>query len=99
MKKLFFGLILLVVVPGFSATGEGSLPLFFVQNSGMGDASVRYFVQTAETQAAFAAGSVTFRIGGEQVQVRFAGADLSATLQGIEPLAARANFFLGQGRD
>ena len=96
MNRLVFALMCMAVVPGFSATRENSLPLFFVQNAGTADASVRYIVETSEMQAAFAGDSATFRIHGEQVQVRFEGANTGAALEGIEALAARANFFVGQ---
>src|SRR5579864_4217403 len=96
MNRLVFSLMCLAVIPGFPATKESSLPLFFVQNGGMVDASVRYIVETAEMKAAFASDSATFRIHGEQVQVRFEGANRNVVLEGIEPLAARANFFIGQ---
>src|SRR5579863_316607 len=84
MNRLVFALICMAVVPGFSATRENSLPLFFVQNAGMVDASVRYIVETSEMQAAFAGDSATFRIHGEQVQVRFEGANRAAVLEGID---------------
>jgi hypothetical protein len=96
MNRLVFTLICMAAESGFSATRENSLPLFFVQNAGMADASVRYMVETSEMKAAFARDSATFRIHGEQVQVRFKGANRAAALEGIEPLAARANFFVGQ---
>jgi hypothetical protein len=96
MNKLAFSLVCLGIVPGFSATKEGSLPLFFVQNAGITDASIRYIVETSEMRAAFASDVATFQIHGEQVQMRFEGADRGASLEGIEPLAAKANFFLGQ---
>ena len=60
MSRLVFSLMCLGVVPGFSATGESSFPLFFVQNAGMADASVRYIVETSEMRAAFASDSATF---------------------------------------
>lgn len=96
MNRLVFALMCLAVVPGFSATRESTFPLFFVHNAGMADASVRYIVETSEMKATFAGDSATFRIHGEQVQVRFEGANTGAALEGIEPLAARANFFVGQ---
>lgn len=96
MNRLFFSLTCLLVVPGFSATKGSSLPLFFVPNAGMADVSVRYIAETSEMKAAFAGDSATFRIHGEQIQVRFVGANREIALEGIEPLAARANFFIGQ---
>ncbi|HTD42934.1 MAG TPA: SBBP repeat-containing protein, partial [Bryobacteraceae bacterium] len=47
-------------------------------------------------RAAFASDSATFRIHGEQIKVRFEKANRGVTLEGLEPLAAKANFFLGQ---
>ena len=96
MNRLAFSLMCLVAVTGISAAKESSFPLFFVQNAGMVDASVRYLAETSEMKAAFASDSATFRIHGEQVQVRFEGANRDVALEGIEPLAARANFFIGQ---
>src|SRR5579863_9260253 len=96
MNRFVFALSCLTIVPGFSATKEGLLPLFFVQNTGMADASVRYIVETSELRAAFTTDSATFRSHGEQIRVRFEGANRGAALEGVEPLAARANFFWGQ---
>jgi hypothetical protein len=96
MSRLVFSLMCLGAMPGFPATTQSSLPLFFVQNAGMADPSIRYIVETSEMRAAFATDSATFQIHGEQVQVRFEGADRGTSLEGIEPLAARANFFFGQ---
>ena len=96
MNRLVLSLMCVAIVPGFSAARESSLPLFFVENAGMADAPVRFIVETSEMRAAFASDSATFRIHGEQIQVRFAGANRGAALEGIEPLAAKANFFLGQ---
>ena len=96
MNRLVFSLMCAAIVPGFSEIKENSLPLFFVQNAGMAEASVRYIAATSEMSAAFAGDSATFRIHGEQVQVRFAGANRGAAPEGVEPLAAKANFFLGQ---
>ena len=96
MNRFAFSVMCLVVVPGFCATMENALPLFFVQNTGMVDASVRYILETPEMTAAFAGDSATFRMHGERVRVRFDGANRGAALEGIEPLAARANFFIGR---
>jgi hypothetical protein len=89
MNRLVFTLLCLAVAPGFSSIREGSLPLFFVQN---GDG---YIVETPEFQAVFTRDSATFRIHGEQIGVRFEGASKGAALEGVEPLAAKANFFFG----
>ena len=90
MTRLISSLLCLAATPGFSSIKEGSLPLFFVQHAHA------YAVATPELQAAFTGDSATFRIHGEQIRVRFEGASKGVTLEGIDPLAARANFFLGQ---
>ena len=90
MTRLIFSLMCLAATPGFSSIRVGSLPLFFVQNGH------RYFVETPELKAVFASDAVAFQIQDEQIQVRFEGADKGAALEGVEPLAARANFFVGQ---
>src|SRR5258708_30181826 len=94
MNRLVLSMMCAAIVPGLSAPKESSLPLFFVENAGMADASVRYIVETSEMRAAFASDSATFQIHGEQIQVRFAGAKRGAALEAIEPLAAKANFCL-----
>ena len=99
MNRLIFSLMC-IGFPGFcgtfSATREGSLPLFFVQNAGIAEASVRYVTQTSEMRAGFSSDSVMFRMHGEQTEVRFQGANRGTAIEGVDPLSARANFFLGQ---
>jgi hypothetical protein len=88
--------LVLAVVPGFAAVQpERSLPLFFFPNTGQTDSSVRYIVQTPDLSARFRADSAIFRVHDRQVSVRFAGANPNVVIGGLEPLAGKVNFFLG----
>ena len=83
--------LFLSVAPGFSAT----LPLFFFSNTGPTDQSVEYIVQTPDLSARFRRGAAIFQVDGQQIGVRFGGANPDVTIRGLEPLAAKINFFLG----
>ncbi len=92
-------LLLLAAAPGFTALAanqERSLPIFFIPNSGQTDPSIRYIVQTREMSAGFAVDSAVFQIRGTQLRVRFAGASSGAVLEGLDAMAARANFLIGE---
>src|SRR5512146_30504 len=93
-----FTLLLLAAAPGFTtlaATQERSLPIFFIPNSGQTDAAIRYIAQTPELRAGFAVDSAAFQVDGTQIRVRFAGANPDVSLEGIDAMAARANFLIG----
>lgn len=88
--------LLLAVVPGFSAVvPDRSLPLFFFSNSGHDDSRVQYAVQTPAVTALFRADGAIFRSHGQQINVRFSGANPGATIKGMDTMAAKVNFFLG----
>ena len=88
--------LFLAVVPGFSANQpDRPLPLFFFPNTGQADSSVQYLVQTPDLCARFRPGEAIFHVHGQQVGVRFLGANPAVSIGGLDPLAAKVNFFLG----
>ncbi len=88
-------MLLLAAVPGFAAVQpDRHLPLFFFPNTGQTDSSVQYLVQTPDLSARFAGNNVTFQ-GDGQFTVRFEGANANCSIQGMDPLPAKINFFLG----
>jgi hypothetical protein len=93
--RILIGLCL-AAVSGFpAAQPDRPLPLFFFPNAGQTDPSVQYIVQTPDLSARFRSDSAIFQVRDRQTTVRFAGADPGVSLGGIEPLAAKVNFFLG----
>ncbi len=89
--RLLLPTLFLTFVPGFSAT----IPLFFFPNTGQADPSVQYIVQTPDLSATFRAGDAIFHVQGQQLGVRFTGANPAVSIAGLEPLEAKVNFFLG----
>jgi hypothetical protein len=90
--------LVLAVVPGFSANQpDRPLPLFFFPNAGQTDSSVQFMVQTPDLSAGFRPGDAIFHVHGQQLGVRFLGANPAVSIAGSEPLAAKVNFFLGKG--
>ncbi len=90
--------LLLAAAPGFSAAPKDrSLPLFFFPNTGQTDPAVQYIVQTPDLSAGFRAGEAIFQAHGRQISIRFAGANPDVALGGLERLAAKVNFLLGNG--
>ncbi len=87
-------LLLSAAAPVFAAQFE--LPMFFFENTGQAESSVRYIAQTPELRAAFRPDSITFQTRGMHVQVRFTGANPRVKIAGAEPMPGTANFFLGQ---
>src|SRR5258706_15235318 len=88
-------LLPLAAAPGFAGQTERSLPLFFLPNTGALDPAIRYVVETPQLRAGFSASGATFLVHGEQLRVRYPGANPRVSLEPAEPLAARANLFLG----
>jgi hypothetical protein len=91
-------ILLLLLATGFTtlaASPERSLPVFFLPNAGQADPALRYVVQTPELRAGFALDSAIFEIHGTQLHVHFAGANRNVELQGLEAMAAHANFLIG----
>ncbi len=82
-------------VLGFAAAPEAKLPLVFIPNAGQADSQILYLVQTPALHAGFTANSMFFQADGAQLQVRFAGANPGATMEGAAPLAGHANFLNG----
>ena len=88
--------LVLAAVPGFSANQpDRALPLFFFPNTGQADSSVQYIVQTPDLSAGFRPGDAIFHVHGQQLGVRFLGANAGVSITGRELLAAKVNFFLG----
>ncbi len=94
--RLVTATLFLAVAPGFSA----SLPLFFFPNTGQANSPVQYIVQTPDLSARFRRDGAIFQINGhatrQQIGVRFVNASPGAVMEGLDPLAAKINFFLGQ---
>src|SRR6185369_1073864 len=82
-------------LPVYAANPVRSLPIFFLPNAGQADPSIRYIALTPELRAGFSPDSVVFQIHGTALRVRFAGADKNVRIQGLDPLAARINFLIG----
>jgi hypothetical protein len=79
----------------FAADTERALPIFFIPNTGQTDPAIRYIAQTPQLRAGFAPDSAVFQIQGTQLHVRFAGANPSVAMEGLDAMAARANFLIG----
>ena len=97
--RILLGL-LLAAAPGFAAglsatPQDRSIPLFFFPNTGQADSSVQYIVQTPDLAARFRRDRAVFNAQGQQTTVRFLGANPDVSVAGLEPLAARINFFFG----
>jgi len=59
--------------------------------------AVQYIVQTPELSARFRGDSAIFQVHGQQIGLRFIGANPDVTIGGVELLPAKINFFLGTG--
>jgi hypothetical protein len=93
-----YTITLLLLTTGFitlAADAQHSLPLFFIPNAGQTGPSLRYVVQTPELRAGFTLDSVVFQIRETQLRVRFAGANPNVSIEAIDPMAARANYLIG----
>ena len=90
--RLITATLFLAIMPGFSAT----LPLFFFPNTGQADGNVQFIVQTPDLSARFRPDAAVFQVHGEQMGVRFINANPDVSIEGLVPLAAKLNFFLGQ---
>jgi hypothetical protein len=71
------------------------MPAFFVANRGQAPRSVRYMAQSYGFTAYFLPREILVRAHGAQVRIEFEGANPAATVEGVRPLAGRANFFFG----
>jgi len=83
-------------MPGFATETERSLPLFFFQNTGVVDPSIRFVVESPDFRAGFRTDSVTFQMNRAPVRVHFAGANPNVILEGAGAMAGKANFLVGQ---
>ncbi len=90
-----YTLLLCAAFTTLAAGAEHSLPIFFIPNTGQTDPALRYVAQTREMFAGFADDSAVFQIHGAQVRVQFAGANPRVAVQGLDAMAARANFLIG----
>jgi len=72
----------------------GELPLFFMENRGQANPSVRYLVRSAQFKATFASDQVDITTGDGALRLRFNGAQ-SSRIEGIAALPGRANFLIG----
>jgi len=88
---------------------HGALPLSFITNDGQMDPAVRFQLKGAGHTIFFTPDEVIFRVTGRGeegtvsassvVRLRFAGANPSPRVEGLERLPGRANFFLGNDPD
>src|ERR1700722_839146 len=90
-----YTLLLCAAFTTLAAGAEHSLPIFFISNSGQADPALRYVAQTREMVAGFADDSAVFQIHGAQVHVHFTGANPRVAVQGMDAMAAHANFLIG----
>src|SRR5438309_8786183 len=72
----------------------GELPLFFMENRGQANPSVRYLVRSAQFKATFASDQVDITTGDGALRLRFNGAQ-SSRIEAIAALPGRANFLIG----
>ena len=70
-------------------------PSFFFPNTGQTDPAVQFIVQTPGLTARFRRDRAIFQAHQRQITVRFAGANPDAAIEGLDVLAAKINFFLG----
>src|ERR1700730_13952143 len=90
--------LLLAAASGFTtlaASQNLSLPILFIPNAGQTGRSIRFVAQTPEMSAGFALDSAVFRIQGTQIRVRFAGANPAVAIEGLDAMAAHANYLVG----
>ena len=88
-------LFLATGVTTVAADSQRALPVFFLPNAGQTDPAILYMAQTPELRAGFALDSAVFRIHGTELRVRFAGANPGVAIGGLDAMAARANFLIG----
>ena len=88
-------LFLLAFAPQFGALAanpEPLLPIFFTPNAGQTDPRMRYTAQIDDLRAGFGGDFAIFQSHATEIRVRFTGGSSGARVEGIDPLAARANF-------
>ena len=85
----------LAAIPAMAAGSDVRIPSIFVSNTESGTAGIRYIAMTSALRAGFAADGVTFWAHGFRLQQQFLEANRSAGIEGVSPLDAHVNFFLG----
>ncbi len=78
---------------------HGVVPLFFVENHGRAPSAVRFMAQGSGLTAYFEREAALFRMEDRTVRLEFIGAEPSVHIEGVGPLAAKANFLLGPEED
>ena len=71
------------------------LPFFFLENRGLTDPRAHYFLKRPELSAYFLEREIVLEIKSHHVAMRFVRSNTNARIEGAEPMAGRANFFLG----
>ena len=97
-QPMRYTITLLLLAAGFTtlaADTQRSLPTFFLPNAGQTDSAIRYIAQTRGMTVGFAVDSAIFRIQKTEIRVHFSGADPSVAIQGLDAMAARADFLIG----
>jgi hypothetical protein len=81
---------------GFAGSpGSDAVPLFFIANHGQAPATYSFIAQGSGLTAYFSPAEVLLRVADRTVRLEFPGASVSAPIEGVGELQARANFFTG----
>jgi len=75
----------------------GRLPLHFEENRGQAGVGVRYVARTSAGSVLLTAGGFSLPADGGPVRLAFAGGAPAPSLQALEPLAGRVNYYRGNG--
>lgn len=78
-----------------SAAAVPGVPTFFMANQGQAPKSVLFMAKGSGLTAYFLRREILLRAPGAWVHMRFPGAAATAQVEGASPLAARANFLIG----
>jgi hypothetical protein len=75
----------------------GHVPPYFVENRGQfGSHDVLYVVKGPGITGSFSANKLALTMGQSAFQISFLGSNPAATVEGIQPLAARINYLIGE---
>jgi PKD repeat protein len=107
---VLFTIILLCALPcaGFASDAAdvefSKLPLSFIENQGQKDPAVLFHVEAAEESIYFTRDGVIFASSGQDgdpvtVSMAVLGYRPDATVEGVNPLPGKANFFMGNDPD
>jgi hypothetical protein len=80
---------------GSSDSDYGQIPLAFIANRGQTHRSVRFTAKAPGLTAYFTPGEVVVDVRGSTIRMQFPGANVSPSLDGLDPQSGRANFLIG----